>query len=98
MVSSYDEFRSAAPVRSWVAVGRRMRRIERDLACSDPEFTRLFAVVARPVRTSAGKGERIRMAKRFLARLALSTAYSLDPAACAFRNSQRSTGELQKGI
>jgi hypothetical protein len=80
------------PLRARVAAGRRLRRIERDLTRSDPEFTRLFdgaPALARLRADRAPRRERARRAlregKRILAHLALSTLYSLDPVACAFR-------------
>lgn len=71
MISSDAEFR------------RRMRLIERDLDRSDPEFTALFPVAGRAGQAGARRGW-FRRTGRFLARMAVSTACSLDPAACAF--------------
>jgi hypothetical protein len=67
---------------------RCLRRIERDLDRSDPEFTALF-----PVELRAGHAVRhpgwFHRAGRFLARMAVSTACSLDPVASAFCAHQR---------
>ena len=91
MASSCDDFSVAVPVRSRVAASRRLRQIERDLACSDPEFAQLFGNATWDVAGTPRRGwvrGAARVAGRFIARLALSMA-CLDPAVCAFRNSLR---------
>jgi hypothetical protein len=63
--------------------GRCLRRIERDLDRSDPEFAALFPVERRGGHAVRRQGW-FQRAGRFVVRMAVSTACSLDPAACAY--------------
>ena len=84
MISSGVEFR------------RRLRRIECDLDRSDPEFTALFLVEHRAGHAVRRRGW-FQRAGRFLARMAVSTAMSLDPGVCAFYAHQRAQDPPTRG-
>lgn len=84
MISSDAEFR------------RCLRRIERDLARSDPDFTVLFPVDRRAGHASRRRGW-LHRAGRLLARMAVDTAFSLDPAAYAFHIRQQASDRSTRG-
>jgi hypothetical protein len=68
-------------------VNRRLRGIERDLRHADPGFARLLtAAQARLRPRSRGLAARV---AGLLFRAVTTTGYALNPAACAYRNQER---------